>query len=378
MAFSRSTTPPPATGAATPSPSKTSTLSPGDMALDTLGAVVRILGEHAFEHPEMEASAFTRLAERWAEHLAGVAPAPGRPAASAAGGRRDWQGLKDFVRSYCRDSSQHVQHVLTDLRQVIWVFIQNLNHALAESDDSDARVKEQLFKLELLAQTASTADLKREVLQTVVHVNRLVEERRQKAQKRVEDLGARVQTLGQELESARKDSEVDGLTQLFNRRSFDLYLAQTVELCTAFHQSACLFFVDVDRFKEVNDGHGHAAGDAVLVKLADTMSRLFLRKSDFVARFGGDELAIILRETPQREGTVLGERLLKAVRTMRLEHNGRVVPVTVSAGMSSFCGGDTVASWSTRSDRALYDAKSGGRDRLIVADALSASLVVTT
>jgi diguanylate cyclase (GGDEF)-like protein len=346
------------------------------MALDTLGTVVRIMGEHALEQPDVEPGSFSRLAEHWAEHLAGVAPPPGRAASASTGGRRDWQGLKDFVRSYCRDSSQHVQLVMGDLRQVIWVFIQNLNHALSESDDTDVRVKDQLARLEQLAQSAPTGELKREVLQTVVHVNRLVEERRQKAQKRVEDLGARVQSLGEELESARKESEVDGLTQLYNRRTFDTYFAQTVELSQAFGQNACLFLVDVDKFKIINDSHGHPAGDAVLVRLADTMSRLFLRKSDFVARFGGDELAVIIRETGQREGAVLGDRLLRTVRALRIEHNGKVIPVSVSVGMAAFCSGDTVASWCTRGDRALYDAKAAGRDRLVIANAPSSAMTV--
>jgi len=75
---------------------------------------------------------------------------------------------------------------------------------------------------------------------------------------------------------------------------------------------------------------------------------------------------------------MLGDRLLKAVRTLRLEHNGRVVPVSISVGMASFCVGDTVASWSTRTDQALYQAKSGGRDRLVVADAPATGLVLKT
>src|SRR4030095_1670448 len=107
-----------------------------------------------------------------------------------------------------------------------------------------------------------------------------------------------VRNLGQELEVVRKESEVDPLTRLYNRRALDEYLARTVELYRAFGQETCLLLVDVDGFKTVNHTLGRPAGDALLRRMADTMVRVFLRKSDFVARFGGDELAVVLRETP--------------------------------------------------------------------------------
>ena len=243
-------------------------LSVQEMALDTLASMLRILGEYALDQEEMEAAAFTRLSEQWAQHVLVATPPPGSDAGGSEA-RRDWTGVREFAREYCKNSSTHTRTVITDLRQVVWVFIQNLNQTLSHATEADGRIREQLARLEALAQgSSSTSDLKREVLATVVSVAQVMEERKRNDHARVEDLGARVRLLGEELESARKEGEVDPLTRLYNRKAFDAFLARTVELSHAFGQPACLLLVDLDRFKPINDTFGHQTGDSVLSKLA--------------------------------------------------------------------------------------------------------------
>lgn len=334
------------------------------MALDTLAAMLRILGEYALDQEEVEAAAFTQLSEQWAQHVLVSAPVPGSDV-PVAEGRRDWAGVREFMREYCRNMSVHTRTVIGDLRQVIWVFIQNLNQTLAQSTETDGRIRDQMGRLEQLAQSASTSDLKREVLATVVTVAQVIEERKKNDHARVEEMGARVRLLGEELESARKESEVDPLTRLFNRKAFDAFLARTVELSHAFEQPACLLLVDLDKFKPINDTFGHQTGDKVLSKLADVLSRIFLRKNDLVARYGGDEMAVVLRETSLRDGQMLADRLLRGVRAVRLEYEGTSFGLTVSIGIAGLAAGDTGATWLARTDRALYQAKNGGRDRVV-------------
>src|SRR5262245_48485948 len=90
----------------------------------------------------------------------------------------------------------------------------------------------------------------------------------------------------------------------------------------------------------------------------------FRRRNDVVARFGGDEFAIILRETELKEGILLSERLLDAVRSMAIDHDGETLRVTVSIGMCQAKAGESAERWLERADRALYDAKERGRDRV--------------
>src|SRR5450432_1005922 len=341
-------------------------MSPQDMALDTLAALLPIVGEYALDQADVEANAFAQLSEQWAQHVLMATPPPGSDAATEA--RRDWAGVREFMREYCRNTSIHTRSVIGDLRQVVWVFIQNLNQTFSQSNGTDSRIREQMVRLEALAQGSSTSDLKREVLATVVTVAQVIEERKRNDHARVEDLGARVRLLGEELESARKESEVDPLTRLFNRKAFDAFLARTVELSHAFEQPACLLLVDLDRFKPINDTFGHQTGDSVLSKLADVLSRIFLRKNDLVARYGGDELAVVLRETSVRDGQMLADRLLRAVRAVRVECEGTSIGLTVSIGIAGLAEEDSGVTWLARTDRALYQAKNAGRDRVMVSD----------
>jgi diguanylate cyclase len=347
----------------TAEPERATPMSVQEMALDTLATMLRLLGEYALDQEQMEAAAFTQLSEQWAQHVLVAAAPPGSDAASDA--RRDWAGVREFARDYCRNSSRHATTVIGDLRQVIWVFIQNLNQTLTSASETDVRIKDQLIRLETMAQGSSTSDLKREVLATVVSVAQFIEERKKTDHTRVEDLGAKVRLLGEELETARKDSEVDPLTRLFNRRAFDAFLARTVELSHAFEQPACMLLVDLDRFKPINDTFGHQTGDQVLSNLADVLSRIFLRKNDLVARYGGDELAVVLRETSLRDGLTLADRMLRGVRAVRLEREGTSLAMTVSVGIAQLAPGEDAATWLARTDRALYQAKNAGRDRVV-------------
>jgi diguanylate cyclase len=354
-----------------------------EMALDTLAAILRILGEYATDQEHQEPEVFVRQCETWAQHVAVASPPPGAAepsgpgsgpvttgggSAKAEAARRDWAGVREFVRDYAKASTSHTRTVLTDLRQVIWVFIQNLSHSLSQEQESDDRIKEQLTRLESLAQSTATGELKREVLATVVRLGEIVEQRHKSHHARVEALGTQVRILGSELETARKESEVDPLTRLFNRKAFDDYLARSVELARAFGQATCLLLIDIDRFKTINDTFGHPEGDSVLRKVADTMARLFPRRSDFVARYGGDEMAVVLRETNLKEGQQLADRLLRAVRAIPTDREGVRYPLTLSIGCAALSPGEEPTVWVTRADKALYQAKRDGRDRLVVAE----------
>ena len=359
-------------------------MSQTEMALDTLAAILRILGEYAGDQEHQEPEAFVRLCEAWAQHVSVASPAPGSSAdatgpgsgpvaTGGAGGsketaRRDWTGVREFVRDYAKNSTTHTHTVLTDLRQVIWVFIQNLSHSFSQEQDADNRIKEQLGRLEVLAQSSATGELKREVLATVVKLGEIVEQRRKTQHARVEALGTQVRILGSELETARKENEVDPLTRLFNRKAFDDYLARSVELARAFGQATCLLLIDIDRFKTINDTFGHPEGDAVLRRVADSMARIFLRRSDFVARYGGDELAAVLRETSLKEGQALADRLLRAVRAIPTDREGVRYPLTLSIGIAALLPGEEPRLWIERADKALYQAKREGRDRSVAAD----------
>lgn len=338
---------------------------PGQMALDTLAANLRSMSEFALEPEGSDVETFRAAAEAWAQHVTLAAPPPGREWVPGPDtGRRDWAGVRQFVREYCRGSSKQATTVAADLREVVWVFIRNFGEALARDEEADQRLRGQMARLEGLVAAQATGELKREVQEVVAALTRDFEERRRRQRSQMASLGEAVRSLGDELESARREGETDPLTRVANRKAFDAHLAKTVEMSRAFGQPAALVLVDVDRFKEVNDQAGHPAGDAVLRAVADALVRVFLRRSDLVARFGGDEFAAVLRETALRDALLLAERAAARVREAQVEHDGRKLRVTLSVGVAALEPGEDAAAWFARTDRGLYAAKSGGRDRV--------------
>jgi diguanylate cyclase len=339
----------------------------GEMALDTLAGILRSMADYALEQDGTDIPSFRAAAEAWAKHVTLATPPPGahEDDSKTRGGRREWEGVRRFVREYCRCSSKRVSEVTTDLRQVIWVFIRNLSQAFTQDEEVDSRLRVQMARLEQLVHASEAADLKREVLDAVTMLQGILEDRSQRHRKQLQVLGAEVRTLGHELESARRESETDPLTRISNRKAFDDYLARSVEIHQAFHDPMSMLIVDVDHFKTVNDSSGHITGDEVLQQVADAVVKVFLRKNDFVARIGGDEFAVILRETKLDDARALAERVVGRVRSLLIAtSNGEKRTVTVSIGLAAIAIGDDQKTWFDRTDRYLYAAKEAGRDRV--------------
>lgn len=337
------------------------------MALDTLAHVLRAMAEFALEQDAVDIPSFRATAEAWAKHVTLATAPPGAPDddARARRGRREWEGVRRFVRDYCQSSSKRAIEITADLRHVIWVFIRNLSQAFAEDEQVDGRVRSQLVRLEELVAGTSTAELKREVLDAVGMLKATLAERSERQQKQMQQLGAQVQLLGSELDSARRESETDPLTRIPNRKAFDDYVMRSVEIHRAFGTPMSMLVLDVDCFKTVNDRNGHITGDEVLRQVADTTVKVFLRKNDFVARLGGDEFAIVLRETAVRDAVALAERVLARVRALRIPISAeQILQVSVSIGAAEIDAQDDEKSWFERADRCLYAAKQAGRDRL--------------
>src|SRR5262249_45023738 len=125
--------------------------------------------------------------------------------------------------------------------------------------------------------------------------------------------------------------------------------------------------LDIDSFKALNDKFGHQAGDAALAELGRVVHES-LRREDLAARYGGDEIAIILPETKPRGALMAVQRLLAAVRGRSFAHEGKTLPVSISAGVAPFRPEMSITQFVGAADEALYRAKQGGRNRYEVAE----------
>jgi diguanylate cyclase (GGDEF)-like protein len=170
----------------------------------------------------------------------------------------------------------------------------------------------------------------------------------------------------------------DSLTGLANRRYFLEQLARDVVTASRYDRPLALLIIDLDHFKDINDTFGHLAGDTLLREIANRLSTQ-LRRSDFPARYAGDELAIIMPETGLPGAMALAERLRAATAATPL-HTGeaKLARLTLSVGVAIYTPGTTVTDFLRAADSALYFAKHEGRNRVCGPDAAQAALSGTT
>jgi len=156
----------------------------------------------------------------------------------------------------------------------------------------------------------------------------------------------------------------DGLTRTHNRRALDEFLDREVSRTRRYGHPLSVLMIDLDRFKVVNDTHGHLCGDYVLRELAD-MIRVSVRAEDLFARFGGEEFALVLVETDHQEA--VAERVRDGVAAHDFRFEEKAVHLTVSVGVATTTGTAAVGpdELVKSADKRLYRAKHGGRNRVV-------------
>ncbi len=334
---------------------------PAEQALDALAAVLRTLGEHAFDTDNATASKVREETGAWARHiLVGAAHPEGR--ASSA---RDLVGMRRFVEHMRRAECSFVTKALGDMRSVVWSVAQGFQRALAKDADDDQRARTQLARLRAALSSNSFEELRREATEVTGALASLLEGREHRRREQVDALGSELRVLHTRLDEARRSSESDPLTGLHNRRALESYVERVVEFDGLTGVPVSMLMIDVDFFKNVNDSYGHQAGDQILKGIGRELLRMFLRKCDFVGRYGGEEFTIILRETEIKHAKMLALRLCDRIRELQFD-----IPdlrVSISVGVAALEAGDTANVWIERSDLALMTAKRAGRDRVVVA-----------
>ncbi|MEO8622683.1 MAG: GGDEF domain-containing protein [bacterium] len=264
-----------------------------------------------------------------------------------------------------------------NLRQSIWGFVSGLHKLVLDEHEEGKTALEHIARIRAAVASNNTARIMRETGEVVTAMEALIVTRRTRQKEQFALLTERLGSLGHELEDARRESNLDALTALPNRKEFDTSVQRSIELHTITGRPACLLMVDIDSFKGINDGNGRAVGDDALRQVAVALARSVIRKVDFVCRFGGDEFAVLLHETDAAAAKVVGDNLRKALRDVLAapRHNEQDLAYTLSVGVAEFVMGDDAASWTQRADQALHQAKASGPDIVTVYTDVQATVV---
>lgn len=357
------------------------------IVLDALSSILQYYGKFAFDTDTRSGDEIRRLLHGWMLHASMGSPRPDhaddRPSAGVF--YRDWKGLVQVFGEARRDESKYAVHALEDLRSVVWAFVSAVHQVVVEEQEESRVASDHLHRMRLAVESNSTELIKREALAVVTVIEQLVVHRKERQRAQFTALAGKLKRLGRELEDARREGTLDALTGLANRKAFDEYITRSIELHSLLGQPACLMMIDVDSFKQINDSFGHITGDTILRQVSNILSKTFLRRVDFVCRYGGDEFAVILQETKLENAQLLAERLRRQVQDVRVtdgaareevragekpggESESVEAPrVTLSIGVAELSVGDDSVAWIKRADGALYHSKRSGRDTVSAA-----------
>ena len=172
-------------------------------------------------------------------------------------------------------------------------------------------------------------------------------------------------------------SRTDSLTGLYNRRHMEQRIKEEYEQYQRTGSEFALVLADIDFFKKVNDIYGHDCGDCLLKLLSEDL-RKFIRESDTVARWGGEEFLLLLPATNEENAVGLAERINKTVQEHRYDYENVVLLVTLTIGVSVIRHEDTIASIIKKADIALYQGKRAGRNCVISFDNIDTSEIKAT
>lgn len=325
--------------------------------------------------------------ERWALHFLTAEPAPGVADAERAG-EPQWAQARLAFRSLRKAEQASVRERESTLAGLVGDVVAGLRDASSGFDRSAATIEDNLSRVQGLLGRVDGKRLEQEFVGMADALRVEVNTQREELQRQVEDMHQRVRQaeaaradaeahvqelrrslaeMRNAMEETRQRMQIDPLTKIYNRGAFDTTLNSHVEFAQASDQPLVLILFDLDHFKKVNDEHGHMNGDRVLKAFADLLTRSFLRADDFVARFGGEEFAVLLFvNNPEVVPKLLGN-LLQRLRDLRLPALGPRGRLTCSAGYAVLADGESHEAFFKRADVALYSAKNGGRDRFVAA-----------
>jgi len=334
-----------------------------DGALDTLSSVIRTMGDESFPlEKDIDPTVFPAMCKEFSCHVENGAAVPSYDIPASADGSREWGHVRRFFSDRRRAEREFVTERLQDYRGVVEDLVSGLREIGERDQSTEVTVRQGLSSIEDAVGTGVLPQIREALKQTVVQVTETFDEQRRAYEQQLAELNERMSSLRQDLVAAREEMKRDTLTDAYNRGAFDAAITQSLNMHFILNQPVTLLMIDLDGFKQINDTYGHGAGDEVLRGVGEALARSFIRKGDFVARYGGDEFAVILNDTSGPHAHKVIERFMTYVAAVNIPYAPADTKISCSVGYTEIHEDDTVESLVNRADRALYKAKASGRN----------------
>jgi diguanylate cyclase (GGDEF)-like protein len=335
----------------------------GELARDTVAAVLRTLAKFALPTNQVPLDRFAARTEALAKAvliLSEVDEKRKRPVKF----QKIFAEIKQLVREQRQaESSEYAAH-RESAHIIVSDLVTSLKRSLEQRQGYDKEIVDLLTEMEEVVEKGDLEAIKRVAAKTAKQIKNVISVQRDQDRAQLEKLSDQLRVMREELSEARSQMQRDPLTELLNRGAFDDALERTVSLSHASAAELTLFMLDLDHFKTVNDRLGHQAGDQVLKTVSKQLIRCFPRRDDIVVRYGGEEFAVLCRNTGMEEAPMLAERVRSAVERMEIDLEEHVHRQTISVGVAVLENRESAARFLKRADDALYQAKRSGRNRV--------------
>ncbi|OAI14053.1 diguanylate cyclase [Methylomonas lenta] len=261
----------------------------------------------------------------------------------------------------CNTSLNSIENINEKIHKVLLQATDAIGETCTKAEQTNDSFQKKTAILEATSELAAGSS----ILQEIIQETRSLAATSQAMQVQLNAANAEMEQLRAELAQVRQIAVTDGLTGLLNRRAFDQTLSEIIEQPCS--ETTCLSMLDIDHFKQVNDTYGHTIGDHV-IKFVATLLKKHAEDHHHVARYGGEELAIIMPNTPKHKAIEISENIRLEMEKSRLKRktdNLTLGQITISIGIAELQPNDNPESLITRADSALYQAKKSGRNKVM-------------
>lgn len=272
---------------------------------------------------------------------------------------------KKLYRHFCSEKDERqLGQLRADLQQILGTILREVTELTGQTERYDSFISTSVARL---PDSASPKEV-RDIINAIIHETKTLGSYGKTVQTKLAETTHVLESLRKDFEQVKTEALIDFLTGIPNRKAFDQVFRERMSEASNEGLPLSLLLIDIDHFKRFNDEFGHLTGDYVL-KFVVKKIREMVKGRDFLARFGGEEFAVILPQTPLAGARIVGENIrsffseatLKEIATLK-----NLGKITVSIGVACLRTGESPEIFINRCDRALYSAKNTGRNRVAV------------
>jgi diguanylate cyclase len=318
------------------------------------------LKEFSLDISEIDTAGFQKRLDQLTENFKEDAP--------TALIKQTFSDSKLFLIEFISREKEYIQEKEEELKNIIELLRAGLTGLITDTSTFNTRLYEQNIRMESITQLDDIRKIKESLKTEVSQMKQVIQEKQNSDSKRIESLSKEVTVLRSSLEQVRDASMLDALTGSYNRMAFDEQIQKAVMRSEVISSPLSLMMCDLDDFKKINDTYGHIVGDRVLKCFVMECKTMF-RNDDFIARYGGEEYAVLLPGLNLKKAV---KRAMSFCNILSGKHYlidanrpDERINFTVSIGVSELRKSDTVEAFIERADQALYKAKRTGKNRAV-------------